>query len=105
MARVVAGMPCEKLITLFHQHIRERAAEFGAVAEEPLPSLDDLMQSRNGMRYHPVRGMYGGFSFTAVGEPGETTIDVSSWSRVIGGSGRRYLISSDGIRLIEKGFV
>lgn len=49
----------------------------------------------------PVPGMYGGFSL----EPDGDALMVSSWIRVVGGSGQRHRIDTDGCHLIERGFV
>jgi hypothetical protein len=45
--------------------------------------------------------MYGGFSFWLE----EDALIVESWSRVVGGSGKRHRIDADGTTLLEAGFV
>ena len=53
----------------------------------------------------PVPGMYGGFGFwldTLVEEP---VVLAESWSRVVGGSGERHIISPRGSLLLAAGFV
>lgn len=54
-----------------------------------------------GKVWYPVPGMYGGFMLTAI--PGG--VEAESSIRVVGGSGQRHVISREGCRLVEEGFV
>ena len=45
--------------------------------------------------------MYGGFDITLQ----EDYLDVKSWSRVVGGSGQRHVITTAGAILVDEGFV
>ncbi|MEJ9077829.1 hypothetical protein WKY82_05350 [Gordonia malaquae] len=60
------------------------------IAVEPLPS----------MRF-AYPGMYGGFNMSIEVDG----LIVSSWSRVVGGSGQRHAITERGCELVEEGFV
>ena len=98
-------MSYEKLLSQFHSHIHERMAEFGLAVENALPSLDDLLRSKNERLWHQVPGMYGGFSYALRAEGKNLVIDVESWSRVLGGSGKHYVISENAATLVSEGFV
>ena len=97
-------VPYENLLTTFHRHILERTADFD-LAPESLPSLGCLISSRERELWFAVPGMYGGFSYRLIETEHEPTLDVSSWSRIVAGSGKRYTISSHSIDLVEEGFV
>ena len=97
-------MTHEDLLAAFHRHIKERTHEFG-IAPDCLPTLECLVSSRGNECWFAVPGMYGGFCYTLVEELRAPALDVSSWSRVVEGSGRRYKISRDSIELVEEGFV
>lgn len=97
-------MSHEELLATFHRHILERAAEF-KICPKCLPSIDDLMSSREGESWFAVPEMHGGFSYRLFEVEGNPILDVSSWSRVVGGSGKRYKIANRSVELIEKGFV
>jgi len=49
----------------------------------------------------PDPGVYGGFSV----ELYKGRLHVESWSRVVGGSGRAWVITADRTTLIDEGFV
>lgn len=51
--------------------------------------------------WFPVPGMYGGFSI----ELRQGYLEVSSWCRVVGGSGQTHVITPHGVTLVEEGFV
>lgn len=59
---------------------------------ERLPGGTDL--------WFPVPGMVGGFQIALV----DDHIEVTSWSRVVEGSGQRHLISTGGSQLVAEGF-
>jgi hypothetical protein len=60
-----------------------------------------LTEMKEPTLWFPVPGMYGGFSIEL--RPGY--LGVSSWSRVVGGSGQRHVITHEGATLVEHGFV
>ena len=49
----------------------------------------------------PIPGMYGGFSIALF----KSRLHVESWSRVVGGSGRAYVITAERTTLVDEGFV
>ena len=51
--------------------------------------------------WFPIPGMYGGFSVQMF----RGRLHVESWSRVVGGSGRAYVITGDRTTLVDEGFV
>lgn len=51
--------------------------------------------------WFPIPGMYGGFAV----ELYRNRLHVESWSRVIGGSGRAYVITPTRTTLVDEGFV
>jgi hypothetical protein len=55
--------------------------------------------------WFPVPGMYGGFSYRLEAAGVEAKLVSESWSRVVGGSGQRHEVTSEGSRLVEEGFV
>ncbi|MCP2264380.1 hypothetical protein ACFQHV_23840 [Promicromonospora thailandica] len=54
-----------------------------------------------GKLWYPVPGMYGGFALKAIPDG----VEAESWIRVVGGSGQRHVITREGCRLVEEGFV
>ncbi len=51
--------------------------------------------------WFPIPGMYGGFSLQMF----RGRLHAESWSRVVGGSGRAYVITADRTTLVDEGFV
>ena len=51
--------------------------------------------------WFPYPGMYGGFTMSIR----EDRLVVESWSRGVGGSGQRHVITVRGCELVEEGFV
>jgi hypothetical protein len=49
--------------------------------------------------------MYGGFSYRLASSGADAKLISESWCRVVGGSGQRHEITSEGSRLVEEGFV
>jgi hypothetical protein len=45
--------------------------------------------------------MYGGFDI----QLRDGYLEVTSWCRVVGGSGQRHVITEDGATLVDRGFV
>jgi hypothetical protein len=50
-----------------------------------------------------VPGMYGGFACRWAAASIGTMVEVRSWSRVIGGSGREHHVTVEGIELVSRG--
>jgi hypothetical protein len=88
----------------FHELIRQRVGQFGLPCPELLPTLDSVSTDEAQSEWFPVPGMCGGFAYWLV-DPSTGRLDVSSWSRVIGGSGQRHEVTATGFRLLEEGFV
>ncbi len=70
--------------------VRFRPVASEVIAVEPLPSM-----------WFGYPGMYGGFNMSIEVDG----LIVSSWSRVVGGSGQRHAITERGCELVEEGFV
>ncbi|MEU6234348.1 ankyrin repeat domain-containing protein [Kitasatospora sp. NPDC047058] len=66
-----------------------------------LPPVEILTELADPKLWVPVPGMYGGFKIRL--EDG--ALIVESWSRVVGGSGRRHRITPDATTLLAEGFV
>jgi hypothetical protein len=89
----------------FHQVIIERINVISEWQSFRLPELEVLLEIKEPNMWFPVPGMYGGFHYKLVLK-GETIKLISeSWSRVVGGSGERHEITSEGWKLTEQGFV
>ena len=101
----------------FHELIIERAkqgwdcTEFLADENKVLPditlapfSYTELLDERK-WAWFPVSGMYGGFAYCLTARDGKLLLVTDSWSRVVGGSGQRHEITTDGCVLVDKGFV
>jgi hypothetical protein len=102
---VIQQVPAGTLAALerrFHVLIEEVTDGLAARLQLKLPQLEILTELSAGSRVQfPVPGMYGGFSFWLE----EDALIVESWSRVVGGSGKRHRIDADGTTLLEAGFV
>ncbi|MEV5495132.1 hypothetical protein AB0M50_06990 [Nonomuraea fuscirosea] len=97
-------LPAETLSSIqrhFHTLIHERAADLITDQQLRLPELETLTEQQNPACWFAVPGMYGGFSYRLTG----AELTVESWSRVVGGSGRRHVIDEHGARLVAEGFV
>jgi hypothetical protein len=70
-----------------------------------LPELEPLLELDRPSMWFPVPGMYGGFSYRLESTGVEAILISESWCRVVGGSGQRHEITSEGSRLVEEGFV
>lgn len=88
----------------FHQLIRDRAGHLVEGHHLELPQLAASMMGQEAA-WFPVPGMYGGFSYRLAVEAGRPTLLVSSWSRVVGGSGQQHAITSESTTLTDEGFV
>lgn len=70
-----------------------------------MPQLGPLQEIPAASFYCSIAGMYGGFAYEWLDPDDRTVLQVSSWSRVVGGSGQEHHITDNGIVLVEKGFV
>lgn len=69
------------------------------------PQLGPLLEHPQATMWVGIPGMYGGFACRWADTASEPTIEVRSWSRVIGGSGREHLVTVDGIELVARGLL
>ncbi|WP_240535595.1 ankyrin repeat domain-containing protein [Bradyrhizobium sp. STM 3809] len=92
---------------LFHDVIRGRIVREFKLPEQELrlPELEPLLELDLPEMWFPVPGMYGGFRFRIDQTGVNATLISESWSRVVDGSGHRHLITSEGTKLVEEGFV
>ncbi len=70
-----------------------------------LPELEPLLELDRPQMWFTVPGMYGGFCYRLESPGVEAKLIAESWCRVVGGSGQRHEITSEGSRLVEEGFV
>jgi hypothetical protein len=89
----------------FHAVIRGRIEKPLRGQELRLPELEPLLELDRPHMWFPVPGMYGGFSFRLESAGVDAKLVSESWCRVVGGSGQRHEITSEGSRLVEEGFV
>jgi len=87
----------------FHALICARSAEFSVEPDVPLPSLANLLTQTAPKAWLPIDGMYGGFSYWIKGRGKNAKLMVESWSRVVGGSGKRHEITVEGSKLVGEG--
>jgi hypothetical protein len=93
-----------RICELFHGLIRSRAREGGIPVPRDLPSLDDLVLDDPERAWFPVPGMYGGFAYRLQTRGDSLQLAADSWSRVVGGSGMRHVITPTEVILEEEGF-
>lgn len=104
-------IPAETLIALqhnFHSVIIERLGDGHIKMHgiDELPSLEMIKESADKKAWFPVAGMFGGFEFWIDRtDNGQYQLISESWSRVVGGSGQRHVVTVDGYELVEEGFV
>ncbi|MFG6491286.1 hypothetical protein [Microbacterium sp. P03] len=80
----------------------EDAVARAVTAPVSIRHLDvECIAERDDSVWFPVPGMYGGFAVELV----KHRLHVESWSRVVGGSGRAYVITADRTTLVDEGFV
>jgi hypothetical protein len=89
----------------FHQVIRERIDQNLPDHGLRLPELQPLLELDQPQMWFPVPGMYGGFRYHLESTGVEAKLISESWCRVVGGSGQRHEITSEGSRLVAEGFV
>jgi hypothetical protein len=95
----------DELESRFRALILQRVAElFPSLSLPDLPRLLDP-SDRDEEKWLPIPGMYGGFSYRLEGASEDHTLIVDSWSRIIGGSGQRHLITPEETKLMDSGFV
>ena len=90
----------------FHELILKRAEslkKFLTDENKNLPIISNEIFCKR--LWYPVPGMYGGFKYKLSERNGKPLLTTSSWWRVIGGSGQRHEITTDGCVLVEEGFV
>jgi len=106
--RIVHPVPREQLLHLsaqFHTLIMERAAHLIVEQDIRLPRLDPLCTMEQPLLWCPIPGMYGGFRVELHRAGNEPQLLVSSWVRVVGGSGQTHLVMPHGYVMLEEGFV
>lgn len=94
-----------KIQSNFHEVIRGRIDQELPNHQLRLPELEPLLELDRPQMWFPVPGMYGGFSYRLESTGVDAKLVAESWSRVVGGSGQRHEITSEGSRLVEEGFV
>jgi hypothetical protein len=94
-----------KIQSHFHDVIRGRASDLVKEHALRLPELEPLLELETPQVWFAVPGMYGGFSYGLESFGVQAKLVSESWSRIVGGSGQRHEITSEGSRLVEEGFV
>jgi hypothetical protein len=89
----------------FHAVIRGRARALVDEHQLQLPQLEALLEMEQVKVWFAVPGMYGGFSFWLEEDGSQPRLVSESWSRVVGGSGQRHVVTKQGLQLVEEGFV
>lgn len=89
----------------FHGIIRGRIDRHLPDQGLRLPELEPLLELDRPHMWFPVPGMSGGFSYRLESAGTEAKLVSESWCRVVGGSGQRHEITSEGSRLVGEGFV
>ena len=89
----------------FHAVILGRAEKLIQEQAVRLPELEPLLELESAKVWFAVPGMYGGFAYWLSDVVGSPVLISESWSRVVGGSGQRHLVSLHGSLLLEEGFV
>ncbi|HSK57829.1 MAG TPA: hypothetical protein VK935_02130 [Actinomycetospora sp.] len=69
------------------------------------PQLGPLTEHPEATMWVGVPGMYGGFACRWAEGASEPTVEVRSWSRVTGGSGRAHHITVEGVELVTRGLL
>ncbi|MPZ85494.1 MAG: hypothetical protein GEV28_35985 [Actinophytocola sp.] len=84
-----------------HDLVRERAGHLVGQERLRLPELDVLTEFEKPELWFPVPGMTGGFHCVLQG----VELEVSSWVRVVEGSGETHRVRAGGYELVEEGYV
>jgi hypothetical protein len=69
------------------------------------PQLGPLLEHPKATMWVGVPGMYGGFACRWATSTMEPTLEVRSWRRVTGGSGRAHRITVEGVELVSRGLL
>jgi hypothetical protein len=69
-----------------------------------LRELEPLLELEHPRIWFTVRGMGGGFGYELEEAGVQARLVSSSYSRLVGGSGQRHLITPEGSTLVEEGF-
>jgi len=91
-----------KMQAHFHAVIRDRAEALVLEHGLRLPELEPLLELDEPHIWFEVPGMRGGFSYRLQAAGVEALLVCEGWSRVVGGSGERHEITSDGTRQVEE---
>jgi hypothetical protein len=94
-----------KIQSHFHEVIRERIGSQKNDHDLRLPELEPLLELERPQMWFPVPGMFGGFNYHLKSDGVKAKLVSESWCRVVGGSGQRHEITSEGSRLVDEGFV
>lgn len=70
-----------------------------------LPELEPLLELELPQMWFPVPGMFGGFNYHLKSDGVKAKLVSESWCRVVGGSGQKHEITSEGSHLLDEGFV
>lgn len=94
-----------------HDVIRQRREVQRLIMEQRLrlPELEPLTELNEPSMWFPVPGFYGGFKIELLLPERDSAehaeLEVTSWCRIVGGSGQRHRVRVDGAELVEEGFV
>ncbi|KAL6067089.1 Ankyrin repeat domain-containing protein [Balamuthia mandrillaris] len=90
----------------FHELIHKIASSFVTKEKLRLPELEPVAETGTTF-WFPVPGMYGGFSYRfqkKEAEEGGFVLISESWCRVVEGSGQRWEVTKDSLKLLAEGF-
>jgi len=90
----------------FHELILERNKRndtFLSDKNKKLPIISNKTYEKE--EWYAVPGMYGGFAYQLIEKNGKPMLISNSWCRIVGGSGQKHEITTDGCVLMEEGFV
>lgn len=83
----------------FHELIHKRVVEdfaFVDLSNIKMPILKIPFNNICASQYIGIEGMYGGFKYTLDNSEGVLKLMVESWSRIIGGSGKKHIVTTEG---------
>jgi hypothetical protein len=105
IARPVPPDLLRELERHFHGVIEERARALIDEHALRLPALEPLTEYESVGVWFPIPGMSGGFAYKLADHGAAPRLITTSWSLAISGSGQWHEITSDGSRLVAKGFL
>lgn len=70
-----------------------------------MPQLGPLVEHPDASFWCAIPGYYGGFAYEWLDRDRRDTLDVTSWSRVIGGSGQQHHITASSVNLVWEGII